>query len=204
MTFLKTAVKILDLNALIKNCTDCGLHKTRHNAVPGTGPTDAEIMFIGEGPGYHEDKEGNPFVGPSGDFLMELLLGIGLSRDDVFLANMLKCRAPNNRDPMSHEISSCSKYLDKQIELIDPKLIVTLGKFSTAKFIQFKRISDVRGKLFIRSPRLIFPIIHPAAALHNPDLKDIIVKDFKSIPYILSGNYVTEPIKEEYKQLNLL
>ena len=109
-----------DLAELVRNCTDCPLHGSRTNAVPGEGPANAEILFIGEGPGFHEDRQGRPFVGPAGNFLEELLQSIGMSRDQVYIANMVKCRPPNNRDPVPSEISACSKYLDRQIELIDP------------------------------------------------------------------------------------
>lgn len=193
---------INELNILVKNCTDCGLHKVRNNTVPGSGSLEAEIMFIGEGPGYHEDRLGFPFSGPSGEYLDELLLGIGLARHIVFLANMLKCRAPDNRDPRPDEMQSCSKYLDRQIELINPKLIVTLGKFSTGKFITFKKISDVRGKVIKKDGRFILPILHPAAGLHNPAWKEIIKEDFLKIPQIMK---LPRPeIILETKQMSLL
>jgi len=199
-------MNILELNETIRSCTDCPLHRERTHAVPGFGDISSDIMLIGEGPGYHEDKAGEPFVGPSGQFLDELLLSIGLTRHMVFLANMLKCRAPKNRDPEPHELSSCSKYLDIQIAMINPKLIVTLGKFSTAKFIRFRKISDVRGKVVEVNGRYIFPIIHPAAALHNSIYKDPIQKDFGKIPEILKLPMPKPPgqIKEEPKQLSLL
>ena len=146
--------KLIDLNLLIKNCTDCKLYKVRNNTVPGSGPVPADIMFIGEGPGYNEDREGEPFSGPSGRFLMRLLSSIGLTRAEVFLANMIKCRAPGDRDPQVDEILECSKYLDRQIELVDPKLIVTLGRYSTSKFLKFSNMTDVSCLLYTSpSPR---------------------------------------------------
>ena len=139
-----------DMNSLeeiarrVHSCIDCPLSRSRTHAVPGEGPADARIMFIGEGPGYQEDRQGRPFVGPAGRFLEELLASIGLNRDEVFIANMVKCRPSNNRDPLAAEISACSKYLDRQIELINPKLVVTLGRFSLTKF--FPRESNKQGQ----------------------------------------------------------
>ena len=130
-----------DVARLVRTCTDCPLHRDRTNAVPGEGPADAEVMFIGEGPGFQEDKQGRPFVGAAGQFLEELLASIGANRRDVFIANMIKCRPPQNRDPSPVEISSCSKYLDRQIELVNPKLIVTLGRFSLGRFFRGKLLA---------------------------------------------------------------
>ncbi len=197
--------QILCLNLQIKQCTNCSLHQNRNNTVPGEGNIESNIMFIGEGPGYHEDKSGRPFVGISGQFLDDLLLGIGLSKEKVFLTNILKCRTPQNRDPLQSEIISCNKYLDEQIKLINPRLIVTLGRFSTAKFISFKRISDIRGKLIWKDNRYIYPIMHPAAALHNPNLKDNIIKDFRKIPDILKMNPMINIISDNQgEQIRLL
>ena len=170
---------------LVRQCTDCVLHQGRTNGVPGEGAEDAELMFIGEGPGYQEDRQGRPFVGPAGQFLDELLASIGLSRQQVFIANMVKCRPPNNRDPAPSEISACSKYLDRQIELLDPRLIVTLGRFSLGKFFPGETIGRVHGRLRHHNSRAILPIMHPAAALHRQELRAAIVQDFQSIPVIL-------------------
>ncbi len=135
-----------EIALLIKGCTDCELSQGRNNAVPGEGSPQAELMFIGEGPGYHEDRLGRPFVGPAGQFLDSLLMSIGLKREDVFIANMVKCRPPQNRDPLPAEMSACSKYLNRQIELINPKLIVTLGRFSLSRFFPGESISRVRER----------------------------------------------------------
>ena len=170
---------------LVRTCTDCPLHRDRTNAVPGEGPADAELMFIGEGPGFQEDKQGRPFVGPAGQFLEGLLASIGTSRRDVFIANMIKCRPPQNRDPSPVEISSCSKYLDRQIELVNPKLIVTLGRFSLGRFFPGETISRARGKVREKDGRFIYPVMHPAAALHRQELRTTIIEDFKAIPAIL-------------------
>ena len=174
-----------DLAELVRNCTDCPLHGSRTNAVPGEGPANAEILFIGEGPGFHEDRQGRPFVGPAGNFLEELLQSIGMSRDQVYIANMVKCRPPNNRDPVPSEISACSKYLDRQIELIDPLLIVTLGRFSMSRFLPGQSISRVRGRLRPVGGRHIFPIMHPAAGLRRQEMRDAIEQDFAKVPGLL-------------------
>ena len=171
---------------LVKSCTDCPLHQDRTNAVPGEGPADADLMFIGEGPGFQEDKQGRPFVGAAGQFLEGLLAAIGTSRQQVFIANMIKCRPPQNRDPSPAEMSTCSKYLDRQIELVNPKLIVTLGRFALGRFFPGESISRVRGKVREKDGRFIYPVMHPAAALHRQELRSIIVEDFKAIPAVLA------------------
>ena len=181
-----------DMNSLeeiarqVHSCIDCPLSKSRTHAVPGEGPADARIMFIGEGPGYQEDRQGRPFVGPAGRFLEELLASIGLNRDEVFIANMVKCRPSNNRDPLPTEISACSKYLDRQIELINPKLVVTLGRFSLTKFFPRESISKARGKVRVVNGLKVYPIMHPAAALHRQELRKFIEEDFKAIPGLLN------------------
>ena len=174
-----------DLAELVRNCTDCPLHGSRTNAVPGEGPANAEILFIGEGPGFHEDRQGRPFVGPAGNFLEELLQSIGMSRDQVYIANMVKCRPPNNRDPAPGEISACSKYQDRQIELINPLLIVTLGRFSMSRFLPGQSISRARGRLRPVGGRHIFPIMHPAAGLRRQEMRDAIEQDFAKVPGLL-------------------
>ena len=173
------------ISLLVKGCTDCQLAKGRTNAVPGEGDSQAELMFIGEGPGYHEDRFGRPFVGPAGQLLDNLLKSIGMQREDVFIANMVKCRPPKNRDPLPAEMSACMKYLDRQIELINPKLIVTLGRFSLSRFFPGESITSVRGKLREKDGRNVFPIMHPAAALHRQELRSAIVDDFMEIPRVL-------------------
>ena len=169
----------------VSTCHDCPLGDSRTNAVPGEGPAGARIMFIGEGPGFHEDRLGRPFVGPAGGFLEGLLESIGLSREDVFIANMVKCRPPNNRDPLPAETTACSKYLDRQIELINPDLLVTLGRFSLAKFFPKETISRARGRVRNVDGRNIYPVMHPAAALHRQELRSVIEQDFKAIPGLL-------------------
>ena len=178
-----------EIAGLVRNCNDCPLGMGRTHAVPGEGPSDAEIMFIGEGPGFQEDRQGRPFVGPAGQFLDGLLASIGMRREEVFIANMIKCRPPRNRDPQPAEMSACGKYLDRQIELIDPRLIVTLGRFSLGRFFPGESISRSRGKPREKDGRLIYPVMHPAAGLRRQELRASIIQDFKAIPDVLDQAY---------------
>jgi uracil-DNA glycosylase family 4 len=162
-------------------CKKCILYQSRKNSVPGEGPARAEIMFIGEGPGFYENEQGRPFVGASGRYLSELLLKNGLKRNEVFITNVVKCRPPGNRDPLPDELSSCATYLDHQIEVIDPLVIVTLGRFSMAKYIPNVKISSIHGKAMWIKGRLIIPMYHPAAALHQASLKSSIEEDFSHL-----------------------
>ena len=171
---------------LIRNCEKCPLNLTRTNAVPGEGPMDAEVMFIAEGPGEHEDQQGRPFVGAAGKFLDQLLPMAGMSRQDVYITNMIKCRAPENRDPDPSEIEACSRHLDRQIDIIKPKLIVTLGKFSLARFLpEETTIGKAQGRLRHRKGKFIFPIMHPAAGLRRGEFKQRIIENFQAIPSVL-------------------
>lgn len=181
----------------VRDCADCPLHRGRANAVPGEGSPWAELMFIGEGPGFHEGRQGRPFVGPAGQLLEGLLASIGTNRNDVFIANMVKCRPPDNRDPEPTEIATCKKYLDRQIELIDPKLIVTLGRFSLGRFFPGESITRARGKLREKDGRHIFPVLHPAAALRRPELRKTLVEDFRAIADILEADTLPETIAPE-------
>ena len=171
----------------VRTCTDCPLHSGRTNAVPGEGNPSAKLMFIGEGPGIHEDRQGRPFVGPAGQLLEGLLASIGTNRDDVFIANMVKCRPPQNRDPQPPEITACAKYLDRQIELVDPKIIVTLGRFSLGRFFPGESVTRARGRVRQKDGRLIFPVLHPAAALRRPELRATMVEDFRSLAAALDA-----------------
>lgn len=166
-------------------CTECILHASRKNSVPGEGPADSDLMFIGEGPGFHENEQGKPFVGAAGRFLEELLASIDLVRDDVFIGNVVKCRPPGNRDPQPEEIEACGKYLERQIEAIDPKVIVTLGRFSMAQYFPDTRISKIHGQAKEIDGRLIVPMYHPAAALHQPSLRKVIEADFSMLPALI-------------------
>ena len=167
-------------------CTLCELCKSRTHAVPGEGKPDARIMFIGEGPGWHEDQQGRPFVGAAGKFLNELLDKAGVTRADVFITNVVKCRPPSNRDPLPDEIAACSRYLERQIELIDPDVIVTLGRFSMAKYFPGERISKIHGQAKEIGGRLVVPMYHPAAALHQSALRGAIEDDFAKLPKLLA------------------
>src|SRR2546421_10468189 len=170
----------------VSPCPLCDLCKTCTKAVPGEGNPNAKIMFIGEGPGFHEDKQGRPFVGPAGHFLDELLASIDLKRSDVFITNVVKCRPPNNRDPELGEISACSDYLERQIAAINPQVIVTLGRFSMAKFFGGEKISSIHGRARKIDGRICIAMYHPAAGLHQQSLKDTIRSDFKKIPQIMA------------------
>jgi len=165
---------------------DCQLHLSRKKAVPGEGPADADIMLIGEGPGFHENEQGRPFVGASGKFLEELLESINLSREDVFIGNVVKCRPPGNRDPQPEETEACSLYLQRQISAIDPKVIVTLGRFSMARYFPNVKISKIHGQAKEIDGRMVIPMYHPAAALHQPSLREVVKEDFSLIPELIA------------------
>ncbi len=170
----------------VSTCSKCNLCKGRTKAVPGEGNPDARILFIGEGPGFHEDKQGRPFVGPAGQFLDELLASINLRRADVFITNVVKCRPPNNRDPLPEEIEACNDYLDRQIAAINPKVIVTLGRYSMAKFFGNEKISSIHGRARKKDGYICIAMYHPAAGLHQASLKDVIRNDFKKIPVVVA------------------
>ena len=176
-----------EIARLVRQCSDCELGRGRKNAVPGEGSPDADLMIIGEGPGAQEDLLGRPFVGRAGQFLDELLGYIGLKREDVFIANMVKCRPPENRDPLPAEVSACDKYLERQIELLDPLLIVTLGRVSLARFFPGESMSRARGKVREKDGRFIYPVMHPAAALYRQEVRPGIIEDFKAIPKVLDN-----------------
>ena len=170
--------ELTHLAAEVSVCTKCILSRSRVKSVPGEGPENASIMFIGEGPGFNENQQGRPFVGAAGKFLEELLQSIGLKRDQVYITNVVKCRPPGNRDPQPEELGACGEYLERQIEAINPRVIVTLGRYSMARFMPNVKISDVHGQPFMRDGRLIVPMFHPAAALHQPALKTSVERDF--------------------------
>ena len=174
------------LNKEMVACSQCALRSTCNRVVPGEGSAEAEIMFIGEGPGQKEDELGRPFVGAAGKFLDEMLAAIKLKREDVYIANVVKCRPPQNRDPLPEEAESCWPWLEKQIEIIDPKLIVTLGRHSMERFLPSQKISQIHGKAMRRNisglgPRVFYALYHPAAALYNGSMREILIKDFKMI-----------------------
>ena len=199
-------------------CTRCALHEGRKKSVPGEGPANAEIMFIGEGPGFHENEQGRPFVGAAGKFLDQLLAQAGVTRADVFIANVVKCRPPGNRDPLPEELAACDTHLEAQIKAINPSIIVTLGRFSMGKFVSGAKISAIHGQMRKVDDRFVIPMFHPAAALHQAALKPAILGDFAKLPELLKQarsalgkNAVVEKKKkeeapkqnEEPKQLSL-
>ena len=192
-------------------CTKCELHHSRINAVPGEGPSDADLLFIGEGPGFHENEQGRPFVGAAGRFLEELLENVGMSREQVYITNVVKCRPPGNRDPRPEEIEICTRdYLDRQIQSIKPKVIVTLGRFSMALYLPNAKISEVHGQPLRVKGRLVVPMYHPAAALHQGSLRPVIESDFSKLPELISEvadvpEYSENPREEKQdpKQLSL-
>ena len=194
--------------AEVSVCTKCKLCSGRKKAVPGEGPADARIMFIGEGPGFHENEQGRPFVGPAGKFLEELLASIGMKREQVFICNVVKCRPPGNRDPEIDELQACSDYLERQIKAINPAVIVTLGRFSMARFMPDAKISSVHGQARQIGGRLVVAMFHPAAALHQPSLKQSVIDDFKKLPALIAAkdkaaSQPPPPEKPEATQLNL-
>ena len=178
----------------INDCNQCELHEGRTRFVFGSGNAAAELMFVGEAPGKNEDLKGLPFVGRAGKILDDLLESIDMNRKEIFIANVLKCRPPGNRDPKTDEISTCKEYLFEQIDIIDPKIICTLGKYSTQLILDTSHgISGLRGKMFHRDGRTILPINHPAAVLYNPSRIEILQKDFLRIKDLLGSGNKAEP-----------
>jgi DNA polymerase len=177
----------------IELCQDCELARYRNRVVPGEGAENAQIMFIGEAPGFYEDQQGRPFVGAAGHFLDELLTSIGVKRSEVYICNMLKCRPPENRDPLPHEIKACQKWLDRQIEVISPRVIVPLGRHALARFFPGESIGKVHGTWQKQGGVIHFAMYHPAAALHQQSLRQIIEADFQKLPQLLAqADEVTE------------
>lgn len=204
---LKITDETKDLEAIAKNvavCVKCRLNEGRIKAVPGEGDPKADILLIGEGPGKNEDLQGSPFVGAAGKFLEEMLGLIALKREQVFITNVVKCRPPNNRDPLPDEVDTCtSSWLGAQLHHIDPKVIVTLGRHSLEHFIKGKAISECHGKPFRTAApdgarRVFYPLYHPAAALYQGSLREVLKKDFKRIPAVLKA------IEEDIEKQNIL
>ncbi len=188
----------------IKACQDCILSQGRTNAVPGEGPEDADIMFIGEGPGFHEDRQGRPFVGAAGNYLNELLEMINLRRQDVYITNVVKCRPPGNRDPQPAEIEACRSYLDRQIDLIRPRLIITLGRFSMQRYFAGASISRIHGQPKRAGNMIYYPMFHPAAALHQPRWRSLLEEDILKIPDLLVKLEEIEEAEPEITQAEQL
>jgi len=178
---------LTELYEEIADCQRCILSQARKNAVPGEGPEDADIVFIGEGPGFHEDQQGRPFVGAAGQFLDELLESIGLRREDVYICNVIKCRPPGNRDPLPEEVEACQPHLDRQIEIIAPRMIVTLGRFSMERYFPGAKISQIHGQARKLQGIIYYPMYHPAAALHQPRWRPVVEEDMSRIPQLLAA-----------------
>lgn len=174
------------LDAEVNACQRCGLSRGRIQAVPGSGNPKAVVMFVGEGPGAEEDRQGLPFVGRSGKFLDQMLASIGLARQDVYITNVVKCRPPANRDPFPAELNACADYLTRQIDLIDPGIIVTLGRFSMARWFPQARISQIHGQVKeIDNGRMVMAMFHPAAALRNPAWRAAFAEDMQRLPGLM-------------------
>ncbi len=166
----------------VRSCGLCGLAEGRTNAVPGEGSAASGIMFIGEGPGFHEDRLGRPFVGRAGELLDSLLPGVPLRREDVFITNVVKCRAPENRDPQPREVAACRPYLEAQIELLRPRVIVPLGRHCLTWFFPNARISSDHGRILRWNGYVVFPLYHPAAALRSGAIRELLEADMQRIP----------------------
>ena len=177
MTDVERRTALEEIAAEVRVCTNCRLHQTRTKAVPGEGDPDTEVVFVGEGPGFNEDREGRPFIGRAGDLLVKMLASIGWRREDVFITNVVKCRPPDNRDPQPDEIAACAPYLRRQLEVLDPAVVVTLGRFSMGTFMPGARISQAHGTVRPVDPAtgaraaLVFAMYHPAAALRTPAIE---------------------------------
>lgn len=180
-----------ELNSKMSSCSNCALRCGASRVVPGDGSAEAKIMLIGEAPGKKEDELGVPFVGASGKFLDEMLSSINLTRQDIYIANVAKCRPPENRDPLPEEIAACWPWLEKQIGIIDPLLIVTLGRHSLNRFYPEAKISEIHGRAFRRElprigKRVFYALYHPAAALYNGSMRQTLLADFQKIPALLN------------------
>jgi uracil-DNA glycosylase family 4 len=196
---------LTELYQQIELCQKCDIARMRTKVVPGEGAENAAIMFIGEAPGWHEDQQGRPFVGQAGQFLDKLLASINLDRTKVYIANVIKCRPPDNRDPLPTEIQNCRHWLDSQIEIIKPKMIVTLGRYSMAPYFPGKSISKIHGTTMKKDGIIYFAMYHPAAALHQQSLRQEIEKDFQKIPEVLAQNETIQEIQPQPQpqQLNM-
>jgi uracil-DNA glycosylase family 4 len=194
-----------NIHAQVRACTRCPLHVGRTHAVPGDGPVNATLMFIGEAPGFHEDQQGIPFVGAAGKFLNELLQKSGIDRGTVYITNVIKCRPPGNRDPLIEEVNVCTPYLDQQIEIINPQVIVTLGRHSMNRAFPDEKISVVHGQPRKVNNCVYFPMYHPAAALHQPSLRSTVEADFDRLRALLDGKLMPEDFTPppEVEQLSL-
>jgi len=194
---------LTELNEEIAHCSLCEIAVDRTRVVPGEGAEDADILFIGEAPGWHEDQQGRPFVGAAGKYLDELLALVNLNRSQVFIANVIKCRPPSNRDPLPIEINNCCKWLDRQIEIIRPRIIVTLGRYSMARFFPGKSISKIHGTVQKWNDITCYAMYHPAAALHQQSLRRTIEEDMSKLPSLLTQTETVPEVQPQPQQLNM-
>lgn len=207
-------IELVQLHREVRACKNCGLHATRTQAVPGAGPCPADIMIVGEAPGFNEDRQGEPFVGAAGKLLDTLLARISLSRADVYITNVLKCRPPMNRDPMPNEVEACSPYLQRQLELVKPKVVLILGRHALERLMPGQgSISRIHGSMIQRGDIAYVPLYHPAAALHNGSLVADLEHDFdqvrRHLDRLLAPPPPPEPVAvpvpgQEAEQLRLL
>jgi DNA polymerase len=199
---MDSSVSLENFYEEVKDCKKCQLAYSRKNIVFGAGSAEARVVFVGEAPGYYEDQQGEPFVGAAGKLLSELLAGIGLERKDVYIGNVLKCRPPQNRNPLPEEIELCKPYLFKQLEIINPRVVCTLGNFATQTILARRvPISSVRAKPVQVGKFFVFPLYHPAAALHRGDMLEPLREDFRKLKEFLDSERKPEP---EPEQLQLL
>ncbi|MBI2863731.1 MAG: uracil-DNA glycosylase [Chloroflexi bacterium] len=194
---------LTELCQRISGCSACGLARQRKRVVPGEGAENAKIVFIGEAPGQQEDIQGRPFVGPAGQFLDELLVSAGLRRSEVYICNVIKCRPPQNRDPLPSEIQACESWLNLQLELVKPRMVVTLGRYSMAKYFPQQSISKIHGRVKRQDGILYFPMYHPAAALHQQSLRQVVEQDMLKIPRLLAEIDGVEEEQQEIKPQQL-
>jgi uracil-DNA glycosylase family 4 len=195
---------LVQLDRVVKDCHGCRLWRTATNAVPGEGGFKAEVMFVGEAPGYHEDRSGRPFVGRAGRLLDKLLAKVGLRREEVYITNVVKHRPPENRAPNKDEVRACFPYLQRQIQVINPKVIVPLGRFALEAFVKDQQISKVHGQPFKVGERIILPLYHPAAALRSRAVQHDLEKDFSKLPKVLKGEIKPRVIKAKNGNENQL
>ncbi len=195
---------LTQLDRVIGNCKNCRLWRTASNAVPGEGRAEAVVMFVGEAPGFHEDRQGRPFVGRAGQLLDKLLARVGLRREDVYITNVVKHRPPENRAPNKDEVRTCLPYLLRQIQVVNPKVIVPLGRFALEIFIKDQTISKVHGQLFKADGRLVFPLYHPAAALRSESVLHELEKDFSGLPKVLKGEVKPQVLENRNGDKNQL
>jgi DNA polymerase len=193
MSLAERQAVLKKIAAEITACTKCPLHRGRTHAVPGDGRANADILFVGEAPGFHEDQQGLPFVGASGRYLEQLLEMIGLTRHDVFITNIVRCRPPQNRDPLRPEIEACEDYLERQIVILQPKIIATLGRYGMAKFFPDGKISKIHGQPKRQGGRIYYPLFHPAAVLRNQALREVMEEDFRRMKDLLEELQTSSP-----------